>query len=495
MKKIFKNLFLLAALAGVAYSCDPADTELVSGEAKMVSFGFYAEDNQGVLFEDYVVVDSTATSFLINLPKEVNPSSLVARFVTTENDSVTIAEVGQVSGITANDFSVPVDYIVTDGTNNTRYTVTVGKASAYTWSKMEAYHMDSTVGISLKINPKNGMPYILYKQDRINTADEKAAMIRLNGNNWEYVGDQAGLSLGRIDSYMDFTFDSVGTPYVVYPDYVATLSKTATVRYFNGTEWANLGNQGFTVGAVTYSAISFSPENKLMTFNMLNVAAGGLLKREMDVSYFDNNAWTTSTTITGRTPDMISYNPIAKLVNGTLYVGIYNANTTSTFSVYSYKNGIWTVIADKMLEEGATGSNLYDFDMEVDKAGNIYIAVADNGSDGVTFKPRVKKYNAQTQTWSSVGDVINVNLSLTRKFDLALSPYGVPFFIYRNVAQYPTVVSLDTETQQWTAETVLEETVADDVWMDFAPNGKAYATFTNGKGFIYTYLYSTPAAL
>jgi len=77
---------------------------------------------------------------------------------------------------------------------------------------------------------------------------------------------------------------------------------------------------------------------------------------------------------------------------------------------------------------------------------------------------------------------------------LALSPYGVPFLMYRNAAQYPTIVSLDTETQQWTAETVLEQTVADDVWIDFAPNGKAYASFTNGTGYINTFLYSSPSA-
>jgi len=494
MKRIFKNMFLLAALAGIAYSCDPAETELASGEAKMVSFGFYAADNQGVLFDDYVVVDSSATSFTINLPQEVSPSSLVARFVTTENDSVTVSGVGQVSGLTVNNFSAPVDYIVTDGKNNTRYTVTVGKASAYTWSKINTFSADSAVGIALKVNQINGMPYILYKQDRINTADEKAAMIRLDGNTWEYVGDQNGLSTGRIDSYMDFTFDSNGNPYVVYPDYVATLSKAATVRYFNGSEWANVGSQGFTAAAITYSAIAFAPDNKLMSFNMLNVAGGGLAKREMDVSSFDGSAWTTSTTITGRTSDQISYNPIAKLVNGTLYVGIYNANTPSTFSVYTYKDGVWTVIVDKMLEEGATGYNLYDFDMDVDKDGNIYIAVADNATDGATYKPRVKKYTAQTQTWSTIGDVINVSLSSTRKFDLALSPYGVPFLMYRNAAQYPTIVSLDTETQQWTAETVLEQTVADDVWIDFAPNGKAYASFTNGTGYINTFLYSSPSA-
>lgn len=494
MKHLLKNFLFLAAIAGFVTSCDPNDDPLdKSGEAKMLSFGFYAADNEGVLFQDYVVSDTTGTSWTINLPSEVKKSSLVVRFVTTENDSVTVGGVGQRSSVTANDFTVPVDYYVTDGTNNTRYTITVGKAPAYVWSQITPFTTDTVVDFRMKVNQITGIPYILYKQDRVNTADEKAAMVKLNGNAWDYVGTSAGLSAGRIGSYMDFAFDTLGRPYVVYPDYMATLAQTASVRFFNGTEWANVGNQGFTAGVIAYTAISLDANQNPMVFSMCNVAAGGLLKREMNVSTYSGGSWSTNNTITGRTSDMISYLPVAKLVNDALYVGIYNANTPSTFSVYKYQNGAWSIIADKMLEPGAVTSNLRDFDMDVDKDGNIFIAVADDATTAGVYNPRVKKYTAATQTWSNIGSVINVDLSATRQFDLAVSPYGIPFLMYRNASQYPTIISLDTETQQWTAETVLQQVAATDVWMDFAPNGEAFASYSNSSRNVITYKYAAAA--
>jgi hypothetical protein len=493
MKHFFKSIFYLTVLAGFLYSCDPTNEEEKSGEAKLVSFGFYAEDNKGILLEDYVVTDTTTTNWTVNLPAEVDKSALVARFVTSENDSVTVSGVGQVSGVTSNNFTVPVDYYVTDGKNNKRYTITVGKASSFVWTKITTFSADTVVGFIMKVNQKTGTPYILYKQDRINTADEKAAMVKLNGETWEFIGTSAGLSTGRIGSYMDFTFDTLGLPYVAYPDYVATVAQTASVRHFNGTEWVNVGNQGLTAGKVSYTALAFAPDKKLMLFNMLDAAAGGLQKREMDLSIFDGTAWATSNTITGRTSDQISYLPVAKLMNGALYVGIFNANTPSTFSIYKYQNSTWTVIADKVLETGATSSNLRDFDMDIDKEGNIYVAVADNASDPAVYKPRVKKYTAATQTWSNVGDVINLDLNTIRQFDLAVSPYGIPFLMYRNANQYPSVISLDSETQQWTAETVLENTAANDLQLDFAPNGQAFASFTNSFNVVNTFKFAAPA--
>lgn len=492
MKHLFKTFLMLAAFAGFAYSCD-SDDEEKSGEAKLLSFGFYAEDNEGVLLEDYVVTDTTGTNWTINLPAEVDKSSLVARFEVSENDSVVVSGVGQVSGVTANNFTVPVDYYVMDGKNNKRYTITIGKASSYVWSKVATLTSDSIVEFKMKVNPVNSLPYIMYKQDRASSTDEKAAMIKLVDGAWQFVGSSAGISEGRIDSYLDFVFDNAGSPYVAYPDYISTIPSAAVVKKFDGTSWVAVGTQPVTAAKVTYTALGFAPDNKLMLFNMLNAAAGGLQRRECVVSTFDGTAWATNAALPGRAAELYAYLPVTKLVGDALYLGLYNANSPSTFSVYKFQNGAWTTIADKVLEEGATTSNLRDFDMDVDNDGNIYIAVADNASDPAVFKPRVKKFTAATQTWSNVGDVLNLDLNTIRKFDLAVSPYGVPFLMYRNANQYPSIISLDSETQQWTAEVVLESVVADDLWLDFTPTGQAFASFDNEDNIIITYKYAAPA--
>jgi len=493
MRHLLKNFLILAVVACAMTACDPNDDKLeVSGEAKMMSFGFYAADNTGVLYQDCAVLDTTTKTWTVYVPKQVDKTHLVARFAVTENDSVTVNGVGQVSGVTANDYSAPIDFYVTDGKNNVRYTITVAAAADFTWSESASFTTDSVLSFMMKVNPVDGNPYIVYKQKRTVTDDQKAAMIKLVNGEWGYVGTSAGLSLGRIGNYYDFTFNKNGAPYVAYADYLATTAQTASVRTFNGTEWTNVGAQGLTTTAITYTGMSFAPDDKLFLFGVNN-AAGALAKRELNVSFFDGTAWTTNTTIPGRTAAQYSFWPITKKVNGVLYLAVLNAVTPATFSVYSYTNGTWTTIVDNKIHEGATTSNLRDFDMDVDKDGNIFIAVADNAT-GVIYKPRVMKYTAATKVWSDVGDVIDVNIDDVRQFDLAVSPYGVPFVLYRNASQYPTVISLDTETQQWTEAHVLDPVVANDLSLGFTPNGEAFASFSTSNSRIRNFKYAAVAA-
>lgn len=102
----------------------------------MLSFGFYKADNPGVLGSDYVVelsADQTggaATQTVsVALPPTVEKNSLVARFTTSEGTTVKVGGAEQVSQTTANDFTQPIDYILTRGSVSRRCEVTVTKAS------------------------------------------------------------------------------------------------------------------------------------------------------------------------------------------------------------------------------------------------------------------------------------------------------------------------------------------------------------------------------
>lgn len=103
-------MLYLFIMAGLFVACDDDDDDMpVYGEAELVSFGFYAEDNQEVLLTDYVAT-SVNQEIRIALPDYVDKTALVARFEATENDVVTVGEEVQVSGETANDFSTPVEF-------------------------------------------------------------------------------------------------------------------------------------------------------------------------------------------------------------------------------------------------------------------------------------------------------------------------------------------------------------------------------------------------
>lgn len=76
-------------------------------------------------------IDEEAKTIALTVPNGTVVTALVATFINSEKSSVKVGEVAQESGVTANDFTTPVSYVVTaeDETTST-YTVTVTIAEA-----------------------------------------------------------------------------------------------------------------------------------------------------------------------------------------------------------------------------------------------------------------------------------------------------------------------------------------------------------------------------
>lgn len=487
MKKLF---LLLLVTAGILVSCENEDIPKIEyGEAKMLSFGFYTEDNEGVIVQDYVVSEISSNNITILLPEDVDKSKLIARFTTSEKDTVKVSGTIQVSGVTANNFTVPVDYFVSEGTNNAKYTITIGNAPAFVWSVLPPVAgNDSAVNSDMKVNPVDGLPYIIYKVDRELSDDEKAAMFKLEDGAWKSLGE---ISEGRVSSDLGLTFNSAGVPYVSYMDYTNEIAQTASVKKYNGTGWELVGNKGFTTAKITYSSLAFANDNKLMFFGTYDSKDGTLARRELSVSSFENGVWATNATIPGRPSDLVAYAQSSVRFNNAIYLVILNAVSPNSFSVYKYENNTWTTLMDKWVDPNATGMSIIDIDIDLDKDGNVYVAFADNSSEA-TLKNRVIKYEVDTKEISNVGNFIPGVSGSKYYFDLSISPLGVPYLFYRNESGFPTITNIDKDTQDWTAPNILANVDADDLSFDFAPNGEAYIAFTVNNKF-FTYKYAAPA--
>lgn len=485
-KEIFKLFYVLALLVVVA-ACDDDDPvvepPIVYGDAEMISFGFYAEDNEGILFNDYTI-ESIEGDFTISLPDYVDKTALVARFEVTEDDTVTINSVLQESGVTVNDFSSPLDYIVSEGTNNTRYTVTVDELPDAVWSQVLVDTTDLRE-FKMRVNLVNNLPYIVYALDMEETEDEKVGVFMLEEGVLATVGS-ATVSEGRA-RYPGIAFDGNGNPFVSFADYTNAdpydteggTTYSATVMSYNGSAWSTVGGKGVTDVRITYNDLVVKNDGNPMLF-AYNNAAGTLARRELNVSDFDGSSWTANTPMPGRPSTDYAYYPTAVNVNGVIYLGVYNANS-GTFSVYKNENGVWSTIADSYLDEGATTAYLRDFDMDVDRDGNIYVCIADDESGADIYRPKLLKYDAATETWSKMGTPIAVDFSSTREFSLSISPSGTPFLMYRDDSMYPVVASFDEDAQDWTTPTQLAAVESDNLYMDFAPNGVAYAAYTSSN--------------
>ena len=481
MKRQITNLLYVLALSGVLASCSKDnEDEPVYGEATLKSFGFYAEDNEGILFNDYMATAITPEISIL-LPDYVDKSALIARFEVTDDDVVKVGQTQQTSGVTVNNYTVPVDFIVSEGTNNTKYTINVGDLPAAVWSRV-ATTSTSLREFVMKVNPSSNIPYLAYVLSSDVSENQRAGVFKLDAGQLVSVGAETFSEGKAANIHMAFTTE--GTPYIAFADYTninlttpTATTNRASVMYLNGTAWSYVGAKGVTDVKITYNDIVLKPDNQPILFCM-NDAAGALARRELNISEFNGTAWTTSIKMPGRPASQYAYNITARLSNNVIYLAVYNAES-STFSLYKNSAGTWTTIADKYLDQGATKANLRDFDMDVDANGNIYIAYADDQGTTGLYRPKVKKYNAETATWSTIGSIVNVDIDDTREFSLALSPAGIPYLLYRNASLFPEVIFLDNETKQWTTPVVLDPSKANNLYIDFTSNGIGYAAFTN----------------
>ena len=497
MKHLFKNLLLIGALLlGFAACSDNDDEPEAPAEVQLLTFGFFAEDNPDVLFKDYEAIVKE-NAFSIALPKEIDKTSLIARFTVGDNDEVTVNEVVQVSGVTANDFTSPVDYILTEKKTNKKYTVTVSKEAPGVWTLMPKFINDSAMECVLKVNPVDNLPYIAYKMNKDASADEKAAMIVFKNGQWTQVGAAGGFSNGRVTG-VDFAFDNAGKPYVVYSDYTNMLSGKATnttsVRKFDGSAWVKVGeSDGITDVKTAKSAIAIKTDNHPIVFNM-NELAATLAKRELNISEFNGSAWTTSVSMPGRPATSGANSFTAKRVKNTVYLGVFNyISPANSFSIYKLENNSWSVIADNVRDESASTCNVRDFDMDVDAKGNVFVIIADNGPDqGSIYKPRVMKLDHESKAWSNVGNQIEMNIDQSREFSMAVSPTGIPYVFYRNESNHPTLVYLDSDSKQWTEPQVLAQEEASMLSIDFASDGVGYVCYGNDKDCMIVYQYALP---
>lgn len=500
MKHFAKMMLCVLALVSLTIACSDDDKEEtpVYGEAKMLSFGFYADDNEGILLKDYTVDNiGTSASIRIELPEEVDKSALIARFTTTENDVVTVNGVAQVSGVTANNFTNPVDYLVTEGTNNTRYTVTVGKLPDAVWAKLATFNEFKVNAAHMKVSPKTREPYLVFIKDEEDSANERLGCVSYTQTGWNFTGSNGVASTTRPNSYIDFTFNKAGNPYIVFGDRGAEVVQSASVVAYNGTSWNYVGNSGITAGIASYNSIAMvNDQPMIFTMNNTNKAT---YRRYLLYNIYNGSAWSTDAPVPNRpAPDgsaYASYNSCCKVLNSVVYLGVQNVSKAGIFSVYTYDQGAWNTLyegGDEPIDADVTGANIYDFGMDVDKDGNIYVIYAAVTTTS-NYNLTVKKYTASTQKWSTVGGApLQVTNSNARYYEIAVSPYGQPFVLYRNDSKNPTVVAFDEESRLWGEPLVLDTFEDEDLSIDFAEDGIGYLSYRDPNGSIVLWKYDIP---
>lgn len=104
----------------LAADAAPASWNFISSETDFISFSMAEQDSAAS-------IDYSAHTIAIDVANGTNPAALVATFELSDGASAAVGATPQVSGTTANDFSSPVEYVVTaeDGVTTQTWTVTV----------------------------------------------------------------------------------------------------------------------------------------------------------------------------------------------------------------------------------------------------------------------------------------------------------------------------------------------------------------------------------
>ena len=108
--------------------------------------------------------------------------------------------------------------------------------------------------LSLAFN-QSGQPYVAFV-DRDYAVLNKLTVMKFDGANWVYVGN-AGFSAGQASDPC-LAFSTTDEPYVAYMDWISSPLKGAAVMKFNGTNWQNVGNAGFSSGIVHETKLAFN---------------------------------------------------------------------------------------------------------------------------------------------------------------------------------------------------------------------------------------------
>ena len=458
-------------------------------DPKLTSFKFELVNNLEAVGED---IEGEISGDAISVPmiKAADKTKLVATFTTTPTNVVKVGDAVQVSGETANDFTNPVDYIVSnsDGSKSALYSVSIRTVNG----KLEPIVTYSSLPVSdavLRVNPDNKAPYLAFKEKSV-TGSESASADKLTVVNfldgaWNLVGS-AGFSNKVASSHFDFDVDSKGCLYVAYADNEAS-PKSAKVMGYSGGSWSLVGSgaaNNFVAQNLSLAAMS---DNNLVLLQKCNAKSDPFKRHDLVVSLY-NGSWNSNTVL-----DITSMAAVKTCKAGnTAYAFVIRRGKPYPHDVLKYVDGTWTALRTNFVREGATQTGNYVYDITATEDGNVYLLTVDDAQTTSEYRIIVEKYSPEAGSWSIVsgGYYPFVSGDAHDVAKLAVAPDGTPYMLYYDYKNTTLRLTwFDSDTKQWAEPVVVATEALSSPCIAFAASGVGYIAFTDAnnaeKVFIY----------
>lgn len=483
----------IAALTALVSCKKENEDPVVVPDPELTSFKFELANNPEAISSDIEGVIS-GDAVTVSMMKAADKSRLVATFTANEGDVVKVGDVVQVSGKTVNDFTNPVDYIVTnsDGSKSALYSVSITSVNG----KLEPLVTYSSLPVSdavLRVNPDNKAPYLAFKEKSV-TGSESASAGKLTVVNfldgaWNLVGS-AGFSNKVASSVpslpFDFDVDSKGGLYVAYADNEAS-PKSAKVMGYSGGSWSLVGSgaaNNFTALNLSLAALS---DNNLVLLQKCNSKSDPFKRHDLVVSLY-NGSWNSNTVL-----DITSMAAVKTCkAGGAAYALVIRRGSPCPFDVLKYENGTWTALRTNFLRDGASNTGNFVYDITACEDGTVLALTADDALNNGEYRFIVEKYSSVTGTWSVVGGDYYpyVHSNKNDEARIAVAPDGTPYLLYYDCTNKTLRLTwFDSDTKQWAEPVVVATEALSSPCIAFAASGVGYIAFTDAnnaeKVFIY----------
>ena len=504
---------LLAALASVTLlaACDKSKEDKVI-PVFFSSFGFYVQDNAGVLKSDYIEESFSSDAISFTLPYGTDPDALktlVPEFTVTEGASVNVADVSGepdgkdiVSGSTPIDCSSDVQLVVLLKNNYKAYTLSVKIAEPAKWEKIAVTSLNVNATPALAVNPKDGVPYVAGTSPNKN-GEAAPHLFKLDGAELK---DVAGaLAIAKADG-VSLSFDPSGVPYVAFADGAFT-NKYSVKRVADGKgTYVGDGGQmfGTKVSFTSVSAVFPISEKDVWCAHFNNADKVAVPMGGLNLAHFDGYDWTNGVAIAGREPASYAKGVFGRTINGVSYLYVYGTKTSkvpSHISLYKLDGGNWTTIFENLEVIGTDGQPVGGYsaffsDFDIASDGTVYLLLCVRFNAAQDYPIGVVKYDPATKKQVIVGgvmtDTTNMNSSTTAS--MALDSNDVPYvsISYKDGGVMKTAVRhIDSKTKTW-SELVTLASNSNFSDIVFADDGTGYIVTRETVGEDTKYvLYST----
>lgn len=440
---------------------------------------------------------------VIRLPKEVDKTALIARFTTSKGAEVFVGSIQQVSGVSPNDFSYPVDYIVKDeGNISNSYTVRVGKILEKQWREVAVYNDNELENdaFTMCISPKDNSPYFFLTRE--NAAGVEAGVVASFNGSTLSAGSEFTFNSENtlIDaSNFDITVDADGKVYAVYYNSAKLSDASFDRKYYvytgSSSLWTQVGSKfgcNGNDGIIEVDPVSKRP---IVAFQS-NDAAAVVPKRSLAVVTFNGQNWGPESEISDIKGKNI-YGYQMRVFNNTLYLCGLVQNAPGSYFIFKYNNGNWQSVVND-LPSGMSRTNMVGASFAMASDGTAYICCGGDEDTNGTWYITVYKCAPGESTWTRVATPILDNglktLSTSSKFRIDLYN-NQPVVFYKNLETgIPYVVMLNPQTKQWDDPVALgTQEMGSDFALEFDANGVGYAAFLDKKDLhsLHIYKYDT----